>query len=136
MVAPWQALAAQVDTAVDDQWGEPVVLRPWTKEEYQDGGPDRSRPVVHGRAVYYGGLARATGPGYVGRGGGGSNLSLGERAVEADVYMTIRQEKIDACELIKLDRVEFPERGETYEVNIISPSATKRPRVSLLRILE
>lgn len=125
-----------VDAAIDSVWAEPCRLLPWQElEEMVDGVPDNSRPVVSCVGVYImpRPLAISMGalPGQ--RIGGGA---WNARDLESDVILSIRQQYVDRCQLQKGDRVIFSQREGVYEVSFISPSATDRPRVSLMRVKE
>lgn len=132
MPDPWKALAAQADSIVDAQWGSNVVLRPWTKGEYVQGGPDTTRPIVSAVGVFHRAPGKAVAPGYLGR--GAMNAGISGRAIEADAWIDIREEPLNECQLAAPDRIEVIDEGELYEVSFIAPSATDKPRVYLIKI--
>jgi hypothetical protein len=61
---------------------------------------------------------------------------LMHKQATVDTSLSIRFEPVEQCGLKKGDRVEFPERAETYEVTFIYDDPGGRPDVNLVRVLE
>jgi hypothetical protein len=117
-----------VDTEVDRTFGEPVILKPMKQVQggYREPVPDPDRVEVVARGIY------DQGRGLVEMTGGG----LQHKQATVDTSLSIRHEPLDACSLVKGDRVFFPDRGEMHEVTWISDDPGGRPDVHLVRVLE
>lgn len=118
-----------VDDEVDRVWGEPVVLKPMTKQSggYRATVPDPDRVEVISRGVYD--QSRGAVEGF---GSAGTNT----RQATVDTTLSIRWEPIAQAQLKKDDRVYFPDRLETYDVTFIHDDPGGRPDVHLVRVLE
>lgn len=120
----WRDLAVSVDEAIDNVFGDPVVLIPWIKRDYSSGEQDGDRDSLTAVAVVeiHDGKQVA-----VTKNGAASD-------VVADVVMSIRREPVDQIGLRKFDRVEW--FGVTYEVCHVEPGDSDRPNVYLNRVLD
>lgn len=116
MPVDWKALIDTADTIVDDTWGEPFTLRPWSTGTYTDGGPDETRAI------------NASVPGVL----RSSKAEMSARQqfisnqVQSAVVITMRQQYVDVSDLKKQDRIEAVDRNETYEVAYVDPDPTFR----------
>jgi hypothetical protein len=115
-----------VDDAVDDEFAEPVVLKPMQTVSggYREAVPDPTRPSVITRGIYD-----------QGRGAVENTVGLTRQAT-VDTTLSIRWEPVLQCSLRKGDRVFFPNRSETHEVTYISDDPGGRPDVHLVKVLE
>lgn len=129
----WFAIAQRMDTIVDNRFGEPVELHPWTAENFgSGGGPDPARAVLAGPdvlGVYVTQGSKVIGEGSLGGAGGNTQL------LEQEVWLSIQAGVLGDPAFWKSDdRVYFPDRNEWYQISYIPPSATYRYNVHLLRL--
>lgn len=125
-MAVWESYAKATDQFVDAFFGEKVRLLPYVKPNMAAAFPDSSRKVTNAVGVEE---TMRTNPMQLG--------GMTTRVIEADLLLSIRREWVDASVLAKGDRVQFIERNNTvYEVTLVEPEATDRPRVHLVRINE
>jgi hypothetical protein len=120
-----------IDDAVDDAFGEPVVLKPMKtmSSGYREALPDDSRQPIITRGIFdqARGIIENT---------AGSQSGFMHKQATVGVSLSIRQEPVIQCDLRKGDRVFFPERDETYEVSYIHDDPGGRPDVNLLKVIE
>lgn len=118
----WQGLAFHVDQSIDYYFGETVKLMPFRRrgDDFVDPRPDFTRPVVNCVAVALTKKAEPMAAGGV------------SKMVESDISISLREEHIFATKLTKGDRVQM--RGEMFDVELVSPEATGRYIVELLRV--
>lgn len=118
----WEGLAKKADRYVDHFWGVSVILTPMIREnEFKDASVDPSRQTLTTVAVPV--VSKAEG------------AKAGESVVAVGaVYISIREEPVNTVQLQKGDRVSF--KGDTYEVEMVSPSVVGRHKVTLLRVAE
>lgn len=127
MAVPWRIMAARIDGAVDNVFGEPVILIPRVPGGISsDGGPDLTR----GGPAQTVGVFREGDSTVGGEGGTGSGAFNG-RAEQANVWLSITEDNL-VVDLKKDDLVDFPDREESYIVTYVSPSGTARPDVYLI----
>lgn len=120
------------DETVDSFFAEPVQLRPWRTDGapgygggYLGSGVDSARAVIDTF-----GIQVTPGTDVVGEGSGFATMT-----VLADVWISISEERmIDIANWQKGDRVWLEERSELFELLYVSPSATRRRNIALLRI--
>lgn len=126
----WQNQERRVDAAVDRQFAEPVELWPWVKPQYTgEGGPDPARQHLRTYGIFVMPGATATGE------GGTVGAGLTTRVVTNDVWFSITEDKIiDYSYWKEGDRVYLPDRDEWFALTFITPSATGRPNLNLVRI--
>ena len=117
-----------VDAEIDKAFAETVVLKPMKVSSggYREPVPDPDRQPVITRGIY------DQTRGAVENTGGGSM----QTQATVDTSLSIRFEPVEQCGLKKGDRVEFPERAETYEVTFIHDDPGGRPDVHLVKVLE
>lgn len=117
-----------VDDAVDDVFGEAVVLKPMKtiSAGYREAVPDDARPPVITRGIYdmTRGITEPTSGGFV------------SKQFSSTQMLSIRQEPCIQCDLKKGDRVYFPERDENFEVSIVDDDPCGRWDIHLVTILE
>src|ERR1035437_9400804 len=96
----------------------------------QEPMPDNSHEILKTKGVYMRPGALITGE------GGTQGASLSTQIVENDTWLSIVGDVIGGDEPIfqKDDRVYWPERGEWWAISYITPSATNRPNVHLIRL--
>lgn len=120
MIMDWKALAEQCDAIVDNTFGTLITLVPWVVSDFAIGSADEIRlPIEDVVAIEVSRPAMPEGS---------------HKVVEADRYLSIRKEQIEEIKLQSGDRVLFQDTGVVMEVTYISPDATDRPIVHLIRI--
>lgn len=126
----WTPLQQRVDRAVDDQWGEDVILIPWNSAEYSGlGGPDINRDVLATR-----GIIDTPGDATVSQSEGfGGPASA--RLLAQEIWLSITEGNLgDDWTLWKqYDRVWCIDRNQMFQVNYTAPSVTSRPKIHLIR---
>jgi len=130
----WRGLEQQMDAIVDGEFAEPVEIHPWKGGQIGTGHgqPDPNRRVLYANAVYVVPGARATGEG----GTRASGQAMGRQA-EADEWVAITEDQLGNPAYWKMyDRVFLPERGTWHTISVITPSATGRYNVNLIRLQE
>jgi len=130
----WRALEQQMDAIVDGEFAEPVELHPWSggQQAGNKGQPDPSRPVLYANAVYVVPGARATGEAGT-RAAGQSQATQ----VPSEQWIAITETQLGNPGNWRMyDRVYLPERGTWHTISFITPSATGRFNVNLIRLQE
>lgn len=135
MVNRWLQLEQQVDAAVDERFGEPVVLIPWlsgTGVYTQDQqGPDPSRKLKVTTGIFVTPGARLVGES--GRATGGTGGTFNTQMLESEVWLSITDDNLGPINYWReSDRVYFPDRDMMFNVSYVEPSATRRPNVHLI----
>ena len=136
----WRAFERQMDVLVDGQFGEPIELHPMISEEETTGSPeaDPSRSVLTCIGVYVTPGSRATGEsGTIASGVARSEAGM----LTAAEWVSITEDQLgDPAKwgpaVSNYDRVYLPERGTWHTINSITPSATGRFNVQLVRVQE
>ena len=121
-----------MDDIVDDQWGEPVELHPWSGSGIEEGGgPDPTRRAIVTIGILVMPGAAATGE------GGAVSTGMSSSPLGASTWLSISTHNLKGVALHSLtegDRVYFPDRDEWYSVDHPLPSVTARPQVYLNRL--
>jgi hypothetical protein len=132
MPAPWRALERLVDDIVDEQWGEPVELHPFTLPDVEgESKPDPTRSIVITTGILVMPGAAATGE------AGAQSTGLASTPAQMDTWLSISTHNLRGAALhtwIEGDRVYFPDRDEWYTIDHPMPSVTARPQIYLARI--
>ena len=128
----WLAQVRNATNIVDDRFGEPVTLMPWTPAEFRGTGPDTTRPVVGPVTAIF--KTTRTMPANVAS-------KMAAHFAESDAYISINEEHLLACDFKQGDRVELANpRADNpsgvYQANYISHTPVKRSRVFLIRMEE
>lgn len=117
---------------VDDQWGEPVEIRPWHGADVSgEGEPDPNRPVILTDGILVQPGAAAYGE------AGAQSTGMAARPVGLNTWLSISQHKLKGFRLADFeegDRIYFPDRDEWYSVDHPLPSVTARPQLYLVRL--
>lgn len=122
-----------MDNIVDNQYAEQVELHPWqgTVDDASGltSGPDPNRAVVYTTAIYVVPGARATGE------GGTRAAGLASQVLQSEEWISIVGEKLGDPALWEAhDRVYLPARKTWHEISTVTPSATDRYNVNLIRL--
>ena len=133
-MSTWRNLQRTVDRIVDTHFAEPCEIHPWvvTSRYSSLGGPDHSRPILKTTAIFAQPGAAVSGEG--GTQGGG----MSTRVVMQDVWTSITLDKLgrDVNMYRTGDRIYFPEREEWHEIVWVDLSATDRPNIHMVRIMD
>lgn len=122
-----------MDGLIDNQFSEPVEFHPW-KGAADDAsgatsGPDPARAILITTAIYVVPGSRATGE------AGTRAAGLATQVVQAEEWISIVGEKLgDPASWLAHDRIYLPERNTWHEISSVTPSATDRYNVNLIRI--
>lgn len=136
----WRTFERLVDAYDDRYFGEPIELHPMIEEEETTGAPepDPSRSVLYCIGVYVTPGSRATGEsGTIASGVARSEAGM----LTAAEWVSITEDQLgDPAQwgpvVSQHDRVYLPERGTWHTINSITPSATGRFNVQLVRVQE
>jgi hypothetical protein len=129
----WRGLQQWMDAIVDQQFAEPAEFHPW-KGTVDDAtglssGPDPERKVLYVNAIYVVPGARATGE------AGTRAAGMASQVVQSEEWISLTGEQIgDPAMWEAHDRVYLPERGTWHEITTVTPSATDRFNVNLIRL--
>lgn len=118
----WRALAALADNAVDDTFGEEIVLIPWIRGTYKEGGADPAREIRHTVGVYVNPTVMVKS---VSEGAGGV------RVAQSEMLFSLKEENVAGFQ--QYDMVQLPERHITGEISYIEPGDTGRSMIHLNR---
>jgi len=127
----WAAQEQRLDAVIDRFWGEPVELHPMSGGDVsEEPVPDSTRNIVFSTAVYMRPGSAVTGE------GGTQGAGLSSQIVENDTWASIVGDVIGGDDPFfeKDDRVYWPERNEWWAITYITPSATNRPNIHLVRL--
>ena len=125
----WVVYQQRLDKLLDLRMAEPVELHPWiTGSGYStDGVIDTSRPVLKTQAIF-------VTPGAQVIGESGSSMG-GVQQLENEAWISIQEDLLgDPASWKAHERVYLPIRNSWYEIAYISPSATRRPDIHLIRL--
>jgi len=128
----WRNVAAQLDLYVDTIWAEPTELHPMIPGDIDSNpGPDPARSIIKTQAVFM-----KPGADIVGEAGAARAYGGNVHQIVQDTWISICDAKlvVDLTQWRQHDRVFFPWRDEWWEIAWISPSATMRPDIHLLRV--
>lgn len=136
----WRNFERLVDAYDDMYFAEPIELHPMIAEEETIGSPqpDPARSVLYCSGIYVVPGARATGEsGTIAAGVARSEASI----LTAAEWVSITEDQLGNPALwgpavSNYDRVYLPERGTWHTINSITPSATGRFNVQLVRVQE
>jgi len=139
-MSTWRAHQRAMDAEVDFEFGEPIELHPMISEEETTGSPapDPSRSVLTCIGVYVTPGSRATGE----SGTIASGMARSEAGVlTAAEWVSITEDQLgDPAKwgpaVSNHDRVYLPERNSWHTINSITPSATGRFNLQLVRVQE
>lgn len=124
MVVNWTLLEQQADATIDDQFGEPITVTPYTKDQYKAPVVDSSR-AIQSMVGYVVGRNQQL------RGAGAAGAMT--RRGEADRLVSV-QKKYIVTPIEKGDRMFFTKRNETWEVSYVEIGAYNRTVFHLLVI--
>jgi hypothetical protein len=136
----WRGFERLVDAYDDVYFGEPIELHPMLSEDETIGTPqaDPGRSVLYCVGVYVTPGSRASGE--------SGTIASGVARSEAGMLMAAEWVSITEDQLgdpakwgpavSNYDRVYLPERGTWHTINSVTPAATGRFNVNLVRVQE
>jgi hypothetical protein len=129
VMADWRALAAQVDSVVNEQFGERVLITPMKVSDYAAGVRDEARPQAMVVAVY-----SMTDEQVSNLSGDHSGASYRERLAVATLTLSVRTADVAAVDPRGGDHVTLLDRNnQTFEVNRVFAGATGRTAIEVIR---
>lgn len=132
MAVIWRGFERMMDRIVDNYFGEPVIMHPWTQATVAtEGDPDPTRKMIEITGILVMPGASATGE------GGTIGSGMATRVVTNDTWLSIQEDQLVKAKLETWqegDRVYFPDRNLWFTVLYPTPSVTARPQINLARM--
>lgn len=123
MVTPWSTLSDKIETDIDLQFSEPVVVYPYKKAAYMsDTVPDSSRQTRNTKGYYISKYTNVR----------SSGAAFMTKRTEADLLIEIREEYVP--DVLKDDRVYLTNRDHKwYDVSFVEYWGNGRNVLHLLK---
>ncbi|KRQ99274.1 head-tail joining protein [Bradyrhizobium valentinum] len=129
VLADWRTLAAQIDSVVNEQFGERVLITPMKASDYAAGVRDETRPLATVVAVYI-----MTDEQMSNLAGDHSGSPFRERMAVATLTLSVRTVDVQAADPRHGDRVTMLDRNnQTFEINRAYPDPTGRTVIEMIR---